>query len=362
MSILFSPLKIGNLTIKNRFMRSATYEGLGNPDGTPKPKLLRAIEQLANGEVGLIVPGYVYPMESGKAAHYQCALYLDKHAQSWKSTIEYVHKTGSKIVFQICHGGMNVVQGLEPISPTTIRNRSREVTISEVEDIIEAFRRSAVLAHKAGADGVQIHAAHGYLFSAFLSPLYNKRSDQYGGSPEKQARVINEIADTIKSTLGKDFPIYIKMNGSDFLPFGTNPDLASKYVNILKKNIDMFEISCGYQVTNATIRPNKLSFKDRFLFGIKNEEGYNLKYAQYIKKKNPNTIIASVGGFNHSSFMENALEMGMADIISMSRPFIREPNLVTTLQLRKAEQSACIRCNDCLHTVISRNQLACTYP
>ena len=159
MSLLFSPIKVGPITIKNRFMRSPTYEGLANSDGTPK-------KRLSEGEVGLIIPGYMYPMEACKAAPKQCAMYNDKHSNSWKNTVNKVHKNGSKIVFQICHAG--VPDHLEKKGPSTFPGLYNSLTKTEIEDIIESFRKSAVQSQKAGVDGVQLHGAHGYLFSSFI--------------------------------------------------------------------------------------------------------------------------------------------------------------------------------------------------
>lgn len=363
MSILFTPLKIGPMTIKNRFMRSPTYESLGQPNGSPKPRLLKMIENLAKGQVGLIIPGYVYSMESGKAAPRQCALYNQQHADDWKSTIEKVHKNGSKLAFQICHGGLGVNKNLEKVAPTKIPYFCRSLTTSEVEDIIDSFHKSALLAKSAGADGVEIHGAHGYLFSLFLSPLFNRRNDKYGGSVEGRARIVAETAEAIRKSAGPDFAILIKMNGNDFLPFSTTPELAARYVNHLKNRIDMFEISCGIGNPDVIIRTKNVGLINKFVYKLKIEEGYNLKFAEYIKRKNPDTVIACVGGFRTLSIMEDAVKKDKTDVISLSRPLIREPDLVKKFQLLEAIESACKSDNYCIHHSEDHERgLTCNYP
>lgn len=363
MSLLFTPLKIGPITIKNRFMRSSTYESLANPDGTPKPRLLKIIEQLSANDVGLIVPGYAYTMESGKAVPRQTGLCDPKQSSAWKSTIDTVHKNGSKIIFQICHGGIDVLPGHPKKTPSAIPGKSAELTVSEIEDIIESFYKSALLSKSCGSDGIQFHSAHGYLLSTFLSPLFNRREDKYGGSIEKRTRIISEMSEMIRKKVGPDFLISMKLNGNDFLPFGTTPEMASMYVYHLKSKIDLFEISCGICHHSCTIRPQKVGLFDRLLYGFKFEEGYNLKFAEYIKKRNPDTVVAAVGGFKKVSFMEEALKKGKTDLISLCRPFIREPDLVRKIKENKIKQSECKHCNHCLfHLEEDERGVLCDFP
>lgn len=361
MSLLFSSLRVGPMTIKNRFMRSPTYESLANPDGTPKPRLLHTMKHLSDGEVGLIIPGFVCTMESGRAQPRQTCFYNQKHADAWKPTIDAIHKNDSKIVFQLAHGGIGTVDSLEKRGPSTFPGLIQGLTTAEVEDIIESFQKAAVLTKKAGADGAQIHAAHGYLYSTFLSPFYNRRNDKYGGSLDGRARIVAETAEAIRKSCGPDFSVLIKMNANDFLPGGMTPDLASRYVNILKNKIDLFEISCGLNNFISTIRPAPIRKIVKYTYGLKFEEGYNLSYAEQIKRDNPDTIIASVGGFRTVSMMEDAIKK--VDMVSLSRPLIREPDLVKKIHENKTTKSACISCNHCL-IYMNQNPLGaiCDYP
>lgn len=364
MSLLFSPIKIGPMTIKNRFIRSPTYEGLANPDGTPKKRLLNLMEKLSANDVGLIIPGYMYPNENCKAEPKQCAMYNDAHSSAWRSTVNKIHQNGSKIVFQICHPGVRIPEPLERKSPTTFPGLYNSLTKTEIHDIIELFLNSSKQAKKAGAGGVELHGAHGYLFSSFLSPFYNQREDEYGRPIEGRCRFILETAETIRKSCGTDFSILIKMNGSDLLPSnGLTPELASKYVNLLKKKIDLFEISCGCNEI-ATVRPDTSKRKlFDFTYGLDFKEGYTLSFASVIKKNNPDAVVASVGGFRKAKSMEEAIRKGMVDMISLSRPLIREPNLIKKIKANPNTKSACISCNYCLFNADKNPKgLSCDYP
>lgn len=269
----------------------------------------------------------------------------------------------SKLVFQVCHGGIGVLPELEKRSPSTYPGLYKGLSVSEIEDIIDSYVKASKLAQNAGADGVELHGAHGYLFSLFLSPQFNLRTDRYGGSLEGRARIVSETAEAIRKACGSDFSILIKMNGNDFLPFGTTPKLASQYVNILKKKIDMFEISCGISNVNAIIRTDQKRPLIKYTYNLNFEEAYNLSYAELIKKENPDTVIASVGGFRSVIPMENAILNKKTDVISLARPLIREPDLVKRIEKDRNTKSACISCNHCLlFNEIDKRGTVCDYP
>ena len=378
--VIFSPLKVGSMTIKNRFMRSPVWEALADEKtGLPTPKLLKAMVNLARGGVGLIVPGYVYISEDAHALPYQTGLYDTKTADAWKDTIKKMHSYGSKVVFQPCHGGC----GCSPDIVGTPRGCSghvpgtRAMTTAEVEETIDNFINSAKLAARAGADGVEIHAAHGYLLSEFLSPAVNKRTDRYGGSYENRIRIVKEIVEGIrKATDRNNFLIGIKMNGHDCLPGGVTPELAAREVHDFD-GIDFFEISCGFSNVMSTIRSviRGTLFKGltqpqvelatamlkREVPGFEFHHGYTVEYAEYVKKQNPNKVIASVGGLRDLDKMEEIVKSGKVDMVSLARPFLREPDLVN--KFMKGKKTAdCLSCGECILRRPDKNGVKCTYP
>ncbi|OHS93684.1 oxidoreductase, FAD/FMN-binding family protein [Tritrichomonas foetus] len=375
MSIAFTPTKIGPMHLKNRFMRSATYEGLADEKGFPKPQLFTMMEKLSQNEIGLIVPGYVYPIEKGKSMKNQTGFYSQAHADVWKESIKTIHKNGSKIMFQISYKG----------KPT--------MTIPEIEELIDSYHKASLLTKSVGADGLELHAGHGLLLSRFLSPATNKRNDKYGGSIEGRARIISEIAETIRKSTGPDFAIGIKMNGYDNIPNGVTPIISSQYVNLLKGKIDLFEITGGISI--GTLRcKGRMNFLQKLMFvcggfipqtifaalskdqeGLMNVmenfqslidkkyyDGYCLEAAEYIKRNNPDAFVVSVACHRKFEKMNEILDQGKVDLISLSRPLIREPNLVKKFKENKATESSCKSCNHCIFTIGLGNPIGCSYP
>jgi len=221
---LFEATKINSMTIKNRFVRSATWEGMAKDDGTCTKRLVDLMSQLARGGVGLIITGHAYIQKIGKAGPWQSGIYEDRLVPGLRAMTDAVHKRGGKIVLQLAHAGMYANTGIKgdiPFAPSLVsgfrKSAIREMTLQDIQHIVEAFGLAAKRAKRAGFDAVQIHAAHGYLLSQFLSPAFNKRQDQYGGSIENRAAVLLEILKSIRKSVGQNYPVLIKMNTRDFL-------------------------------------------------------------------------------------------------------------------------------------------------
>jgi 2,4-dienoyl-CoA reductase-like NADH-dependent reductase (Old Yellow Enzyme family) len=363
LSPAFSPLQLGPVKLLNRFMRSATHEALSDDSGFPSPKLLSWIERLASGNVGLIVPGYVYASESGRAASNQTGMESEAHGQAWKSTISRVHAAGSKLMFQIAHGG---VASPSRKGPSALSPFASALTVGEIDVVIESFRKAAVYCYRAGADGVELHSAHGYLFALFLSPLTNRRKDKYGGSPENRVRIVEETVREIRKATDKGFGIGIKMNGVDSMPWGVKPELCAEYVRLLKKNVDFFEISSGLGNFLSTIRFAPVGFVSKCLAMLNPWEfthGYNLKAAAVVKKRNPDAVVAAVGGWRDLDYCNEAIRLGEVDMVSISRAFIREPDLVKQWKEGRTRAADCKSCNACILGMGNPEKgLACTYP
>lgn len=369
-SVLFSPVKVRGLEIKNRFMRSATHEGYADSNDKPNSRLKKIICNLADNEVGLIVPGYVYPIKHGKASIGQCGVETYNQVQAWKDVIDYCHSKGSKIFIQVCHAGGRASEeatGVTPMAPTggiipgtiTMKNET-------IEEIIDSYIHAALRIQRAGADGIQIHAAHCYLLAEFLSPLENRRNDKWGGSLDNRVRIVKEIASEIRKVVSPDFVVSIKMNGRDDIKNGVTPEMAAEYIKRLPM-IDHFEISAGcnseYKFGFAHFNtPNKNLFKK--IFGKQYEtiykealidhekmpyqEGYNVQATKTIHKLVPEANLAVCGGLNSVNFMEKIINENVASMVSLSRPFIREPNLVRKIHEGKIQNLSCKYCNLCL--------------
>ena len=389
MSILFTPINIGNVRIKNRFIHSATYEGMALRTGEVSDKLIRRYQNLAKGEVGLIIPGYMYIHPLGKAYKYQTGIHSDDMIPGLTKLVEAVHKEGGKIAFQVVHAGRQTTKsmiGQTPLGPSS-RGRDpiyfvkpKEMSVAEIHEAIHAFGAAAKRAVSAGADGIQLHGAHGYLISQFLSPFFNHRKDEWGGSDINRFRFLKEVIAEVRKAIPKGMPILVKMNANDYTPQpGVTPSLAVKYAKWLAElEIDALEISCGspvYSYMNMCRgdvpvkelisglpfwkKPLAKMVMKRMVGKYDLEEGYNLEAAKLIKPVMGKIPLFLVGGLRKVKHMTEILEKGYADGISMCRPFIREPLIVKKIREGKAEAVACISCNRCFAAVAINIPVQC---
>jgi 2,4-dienoyl-CoA reductase-like NADH-dependent reductase (Old Yellow Enzyme family) len=380
-SILFKPLQLKDLRIKNRFMHSATYEAMSLQTGEVSDTLIRRYQTLAKGDIGLIIPGYMYVHPMGRAYRYQTGIHNDEMIPGLKKLVDAVHHDGGKIIFQLVHAGRQTTKsviGATPIAPSgTGRDPvsfiiPKEMSAAEIGEVIQAFGSAAKRAVKAGADGIQVHAAHGYLISQFLSPFFNHRNDEWGGSDLNRFRFLREIILNIRKAIPKGMPILVKLNANDYTPGeGVTPSLAVCYAKWLAElKINGLEISCGtatysfmsmcrgdvpvkelvaklpwWKKPLANLTLKKLAGKYDLV------EGYNLEAAKMIKPVLGSIPLFVVGGLRTVSHMTEILENKYADGISMCRPFIREPLIVKKIKEGKAGAVACISCNRCLAAV-----------
>jgi 2,4-dienoyl-CoA reductase-like NADH-dependent reductase (Old Yellow Enzyme family) len=204
MPMLFESTLINQMSLANRFLRSATWEGMAGGDGSCTPRLVELMVQLAEGGVGLIISSHSCVSREGQARPRQFGIYSDKLVAGFSDMTKALHESSGKIVMQLAHAGIlsdPALTGQPPKGPSPFEKvpASQAVTDEDLRQIIEAFGQAALRAQTAGFDGVQIHAAHGYLLSQFLSPFFNKRKDQYGGTIENRARLVLEVYHSVRN-------------------------------------------------------------------------------------------------------------------------------------------------------------------
>jgi len=349
MNKLFDKTKINQMELKNRFVRSATWEGLANPDGSCSRKIADMMLELAKGQVGLIITSHAYVSQCGQGSIRQLGIYDDRLISGYKKMVEEVHKEGSKIVLQISHAGARALaqtKDSEAFGPSSLKIKDvincREITTSEILKMTENFKMAAVRAKKAGFDGVQLHGAHGYLLSQFLSPFFNRREDEYGGSIENRARLILEIIQAIRSELGKQFAILIKINSDDFIEGGfAQSEMVQVSALLESAGIDAVELSGGTGLKVSQYSSSRISKIDS-----KRKEVYYRDAAKLYKKKMSVPLIL-VGGIRSYEMAKELLEKNLADYISLCRPLIREPDLIKRWQEGDIKRATCISCNKC---------------
>ena len=355
MSLLFEPFKIGSLEIKNRFVRSATTSYWSNKQGIIRSEIIDLYRSIAKSGVGLIIKGHLYVKDSGKAHAGMAGISNDFHVPKLMELTRQVHKNEGKIIAQLNHAGIfGLLDKAGPSEYTVGSSKARALSSDEIQDIIETFGDAAERAMAAGFDGIQIHGAHGYLISQFLSRLANRRTDEWGGSLEKRMRLLLEVYDVIRSRVGKRVPVMLKINCDDFSPLGfTIRDSVKVAKAICKRGLETIEVSGG-----GVGRQEELRVRARSLDKELSEASF-AGHAAKIRKATQPTPMALVNGIRSLRCMEAILSKNLADLISASRPFIREPDLVKRL---KAGQKAatCTSCDICISKeVFSKMMLRC---
>jgi len=360
MSVLFDKVEICGIELRNRFVRSATYEGMATPDGGPSEKLAELYYELADGEIGLIITsgaqidGYK-GLPDIEGLPYPSAMDDDRLIDCWRPIVAGVHERGSKIAMQIVHPGRADNPGLrksDPIAPSPVPIDDfdimpKEMNLEEIDQMVDMFAQACRRVKEAGFDAVQLHGGHGYLISNFISPYTNVRTDKYGGNTENRARFIVEIVEKARELVGAEFPIMIKMNCDDFLEDGLKIDEAVKVAKIIVgAGIGCIEVTGG--ITETRRRTAKKGIV------LETDEAYFKEHAAALKK-NVSAPIILVGGLRTPKVIEKVIQDGVADLASMSRSFIREPGLVKRWKEGDLEKATCISCNKCGDKVFKKS-------
>lgn len=357
---LFEQISYGSLAAANRIVRSATWEGMCDDEGRPGEKLRKCYAELAAGGVGLLISGYTFVSPEGKQMPGKMGIHTDDFGDAMKSLAGEVHQAGGRICMQLVHAGGQTtaaMAGRRPLAPSEVElPQFPEVPEAlggeDIERIIGDFARGAARAKEYGFDAVQLHGAHGYLISQFLSPLANQRDDRYGGDGEGRRRFLVETVQAVRHAVGRDFPVLVKLNCTDFLDGGMSEEegLAAA-VALDKEGIDAIEVSGG---TPASGRRSPARLK----VGDKQPEAYHLSRAAAIKSAVSCPVIA-VGGFRSLSVCEEAVAEGKSDAVSLSRPLIREPDLPEKWRRGESVKAACISCNACFRPGLKEGGIYC---
>lgn len=361
MNLMSQPWKMGTLEIKNRLVRSATAEGLSTDDGAPTQRLIDITTALARGGVGLIIAGAAYVSREGRGDKNTSGMDNDRLIQPLSRLCVAVQKAGGILAAQLLHCGSTVNPAIlpgkkalfgpsamnDPLCGLPVLELSRDHILRIVDDYAKASSR----AKEAGFRAVQIHAAHGYLANQFLSASRNRRKDKYGGSLKHRALFLYQVFEAIRGAVGKEFPVFIKISAYDGFPGGVEPKEAAQVASMLDTmGIGAIEVSAG------TPEGAKKGGWDHIL-PAPFKEGSLLKYALLIKEK-VNCPVISVEGWRDPLEINKALQK--IDAISMSRPFIREPDLANRWLSGDLAPAHCISCNKCLDLILESG-LGCIF-
>ncbi|MFW9930469.1 MAG: NADH:flavin oxidoreductase [Candidatus Thorarchaeota archaeon] len=361
---LYRPGKIGNVNLKNRLVRSATWESRATEDGYVTDSLIEFYKELARGGVGLIITGYIAVDPIGAQTTRMTRIYDDSYMPGQKKLVSSIHEYSDvKVAAQLGHTGNNVIsRRKETVGPSALRDPitkkvCRELKIDEIKGIIINFVEAGLRAYECGYDMIQLHAGHGYLLSDFISPFTNRRSDELGGSTLNRLRIVIDIYNQIRDNLGKNFPIAIKLITQDFLGNGKGLDLEEG-VSIAKKLVDLgfdaIEPTSGR--TNLRVTNNK-SFPSA-IFNSLEDGNYYLPNAKAIKPIMKDSRLILMGGIRDPVYADNLLKEEIVDFISMCRPFIYEPDLANRWNKGDLTPALCTNCNACFG-IGERKQVYC---
>jgi 2,4-dienoyl-CoA reductase-like NADH-dependent reductase (Old Yellow Enzyme family) len=362
MSSLFEATTIGGMELDNRFMRAAMWLGMAGEDGTCTSKLIDVMSEYAVGGVGLIFTGHAYVLKGGQAGPWQLGCHSDLMLPGLTELVKSIHNAGGKIALQLAHGGIFSVAeltGEEPLGPSPLQTEDgplgREMSTEEIQQTVEAFGAAAVRAKEAGFDGVQIHAAHSYLLSQFLSPFFNKRTDNYGGPLENRARMLLEVVRQVQDATGEEYPVFVKLNSEDMLDGGFSKEEMLSVCEMLQDmGIDAIELSGG---TALGVAMNKLEIS---FCPLGNGAPYWQEAAEQYKRK-LHTPLILVGGIRSIETAEALVAGGTADYISLGRPLVREPDLVARWQAGDLHKADCVSGNQCGWAGFSGTGVRCVH-
>ena len=362
MTDLFEPTVLNGMTLANRFVRSATWEGLATEEGFATEGLTGLLKDLVQGGVGLIITGHAYVSPEGKAAPGQLGIYTDGHVPSLKEMAGRIHEAGGKIAVQVSHGGRYAMKlpDVVRLGPSAIESRGkvqcREMSVGEVQRMTGEFAEAGRRAREAGFDALQLHAAHGYLLSEFLSPYFNQRTDEYGGSVRNRARFLLEVVDAVRGEVGREFPLLVKLNSQEFLEGGSTVEDMLEVASLVETaGVDAIEMSGGNHVAGVFSE----FFPARMVKGKGDDEPYYLEAARRYKEK-IRVPLMLVGGIRTYEWAGRILSEGVADYVSLSRPLIREPGLINRWRSGDREKSPCISDNGCFKPGLNGKGVFCT--
>jgi len=351
---LFKPLKIGKVEIKNRVVMPPMVMCYGGPNGEVTDQVVAHYEARAKGGAGLIIVEATCVHPSGKGFEGGLSIHTDSHIPGFARLTDAVKKYGAKVALQIFHAGIQAHVD-QPVGPSAIGRKiippvktPRELTTEEVEEMIEAFIQAAVRAKKAGFDMVEVHGTHGYLICEFLSPLTNKRTDEYGVD---RVLFAEKIVKGIKERCGKDFPVIFRLCADEFLEGGITVEYAKEIAKRLEKaGVDAFNITGGNYDTCDHIIPPVYYEK----------QGYFLELAAEIKKV-VNVPVISGGFIRDPEVAEELIKEGKVDAVFVGRQLIADPEWANKAKHGAVEDiRPCIACNEgCIHRIFNDRPVVC---
>ncbi|MFC1539717.1 tRNA-dihydrouridine synthase [Candidatus Latescibacterota bacterium] len=346
---VYEPIRIKNLTIPNRVVLPPITMNYADGEGFVTQKLINFHKHIAEGGTGLSIVGATAVRKDGKIVTGTQMLDDDKYIENFGKLFDGIKQSGSIACIQLLHSGRQIssaVIGSQPVAPSPIpypgsKETPRELSVREIKELVNCFSEAAYRAKMAGADMIELHGAHGYLISGFLSPFSNKRTDKYGGSIENRTRFVREIIEETRSSVGENYPICCRFSADEFVDGGLTIKESRNIAQILEDSgIDLISVSAGVYGSKYSIIPNK-------------EQGRRC-YA-YLAREIKNIVnvpVIGVGNILDLTDAEIVLQNGDADFAAMGRALIADPYLVAKTKEGKTDEiNGCIQCGNCSRTI-----------
>lgn len=350
MSYLFEQLELGTLRARNRLVRAATCEGWATDEGHLTPQLLSVHEELARGGVGTIITGYAYILPGEQPNPCMLGLYDDSFVDDFRQMVAAVHRHGARLIAQIAYGGSK--NNMKPpcwrtLGPSPIAHPKSGIVPTAIDDalrteLVDAYVAAALRAQAAGCDGVEIHSAHGYLLSQFLSPRFNQRTDAYGGNLENRARFGCEVIAAVRAAVGPDYPVLAKLNSSDNEPDGL----------MLEESL---QVALLYEAAGLTALEISGDWRSPSAADVRALEGrpFFVDYAAQLAQRTSMPLVLT-GGVRTASVAEHMVASGQiprtVQGIGVCRPLICEPDLPLRWKADPAYTARCTSCGGCDRT------------
>ena len=379
---LFKPINLRGVTIANRIVKSAMSEGSADPLGSPTKPLIRMYERWARGGVGLSITGMAH-VRQGYGYAREIGLHADSLIPALRELTGASHRHGGKVFAQLCHAPPQIpraraqqVGAFAPSAGFVLTNWlfHRAISDRELEQLVDEFGQAARRARAAGFDGVQLHAAHGYLLSRMLSPRHNRRHDRWGGSFDRRLALLEQVVHTVRAAVGEDFPLLVKLNAHDAISGGLDVDSSLRVARRLQEcGVDGIELSAGIGDVGLGIYPNRgdlpLSLAKTWLgrevpwlkpvSGLLGPiiaamakpvrfpgEAYFFELARRFADALTIPVIC-VGGIRSREVAERILQESRVAMVALARPLIRQPGLPRAWQRDREPRASCVSCNEC---------------
>jgi 4,4'-dithiodibutanoate disulfide reductase len=383
----FAPARLGPLTLRNRLVKAATFEG-STPRGEVTDRLVDFHAAVARGGAALTTVAYCAVSPAGRV-HRHCLVLDERTASDLRRLTDVVHAEGAAVSAQLGHAGLvadarsNGMRSLAPsrrFSPPA-KGVVPAASLADLERVRDDFARAARCAVEAGFDAVEVHLGHGYLLSSFLSPKLNKRTDGYGGDLAARARFPRDVLRAVRAAVGRDRAVTVKLNMSDGVPGGFWIDESVRVARMLQDDgdVDAIELTGGSSLQNAMyffrgevplaemlqtqpayVRPMMRLIAPRLFPRYPFEEAFFLPYARQFRAALDLPLIY-LGGVNRLDTITSVLEEGF-EFVAMGRALLREPDLVRTLESAKRTEGLCVHCNKCMPTIYSGTRCVLVEP